>query len=87
MDCQDVGAHGSELFNIIVRILYHEMHVKRRSRNGFYCRNDRRAECYVGNKMAVHNVKVKHVRASLLDGPYFITQFRKIGGENRWRYL
>ena len=61
----------------------HQVDVERLFRMRTKLLDHRRPECQVRHKMAVHDIDVDHVGASMVDGPYFLPETGKVCRENR----
>jgi hypothetical protein len=61
----------------------HQVHVERLFRMRTKLLDHGRAEGQVRHEMAVHDIDVDHVGASMVDGPDFLTETGKVCGENR----
>ena len=81
MDDERVGSRLDEGARVAVRLLDHEVHLDRQSRDLAHRLYHLGAECEVGNKMAIHHVDVNRVDLRRLHPLDLILKPPEIGRE------
>src|SRR3546814_758740 len=84
MDGDRVRARLGEGFEIRIDRRDHQMDVEGLAGVGAQRLHHRRADRDVGDEMPVHHVDMDPVGARAVDRAYFLSEFREIGGEDRW---
>ena len=78
-----VSASLGKLWDVLIRILNHQVTIKRQFRRLAQRSHDRRPNGHVGYKMAVHDVDVEDGTAALGCGAYLIRQAGEVCRQNR----
>src|SRR6185503_1088911 len=81
------GTGGNELFDVVVRLFDHEMHVERPSGDALDGADDRRADRDIWDEVPVHHVDVNQIGAAAFRGGNVTTEGREIGRQDRRRDL
>src|ERR1044072_6242036 len=84
MNGQGVCAGFHESRDVMIGMLDHQMDVDGKTRSAAYNPDNLRPEGNVIDKMSIHDVAMNPIRACRFDTMDFITESRKIGGENGW---
>ncbi len=81
-----VCARFCKIFQVLIRIFYHQMDIKRDIRNFPHSGNNQRTDCDIGYKVTIHNIHMDKIGSALYNVSYIFTQSGKISRQNRRRY-
>ena len=87
MDGDDVGTGLGKVGDIEIRILDHQVHIKRLGGDFTQGVDHQRTDSNVGNKVTVHDIDVNVIGAGTVYSLNVFPETGKISGKNRWGYL
>jgi hypothetical protein len=74
MNRYDIRAGIGESINIVIRILYHQVYVKRKTCKSSDAFNNRRPQRYIRYKMAVHYINMYDIGSRFIKPGNFLTK-------------
>ena len=78
MECDIVGSCLPELLHKEFRVLHHQMDIEDQVGMGPHILHKLCAECHVGDKVAIHNIKMHPLCSVLLDKIQGLTHLAEI---------
>ena len=88
LNADDVSASLGEVFDVLLRLNNHQVHIQRLAGDRPQGLNDHGANGDVGHEAAIHHIDVNPVGTSLVNGPNVLSKLGKIsrkdgGGNNQ----
>ena len=78
MKRHQIGAALFQVCNVLLRLTYHNMHIKKQTAYRTNALDDRHTEGNIRHKMSVHHINVQPVGAALFRAVQFLFQAGKV---------